>query len=896
MKHPLPILVLLLLVSLIGRAQTNATTIRIIRYAFTPGVIPYLSKQPVLLEVTTEGNPTEVRLSVGNTTEPEQVLNDRGTEGDKQANDGVFSGVIPPRAGAWLYPLVGYVRAYAGINRMAEAKCIATINLPETPAVKPQIIDSTSQYTNYVFNVVVPSTVRPLTESDRLKINQLFYKYHADEFDFINYVLTPGFTGPVSHTIVANNVTAIGLPIVNNSAAFGSKGRLKGILEFPVPDLFDGAGRPFVQAIGRQWIRPNNPLLAVGVPNWPLSNLATGVMGIGQEGTAFPFEFSSFGNEYILNSVSGSPSQSTRLSPTPRVNRTVFNEWELYLMGLLPPDQVETNAIVFKDQRTTIAPYGGGRYPKANFDVYSFAERVAEAGVRTPTAAQSQKQFSMATIILSERLLTAHELAHWEYMAKRAEGRHVVLTREELNYFDGRPFYLATNGRATLRTLLNTQVTCLQLPVQPTITASIGTSLCQGRMTVLTTSLPESLTPIWYHNGSPLPDRTNSITAVYAGDYALSVRDEKGCNSAVSPIMSLTTVVTPVKLSVFHTPDDVATSCSPGTLSTTRSLPAYQWFFDGKPIEGATKYIHYPRTTGAYSVAVQYPIGCTDIVSDPVSVTVRTNGRNVELAADKTELTCGGQPITLRATSDSRNPRAWVWYRNSDYLTQTTSATYSATATGTYTVHMLEEGYCPSSLSKPVSLTPNATPTKPTISTTTNGLQSSSPANNQWFSSGYPLYNATGAIYLTPYKGVTYTVQVNNGGCLIDSDPFLYEGVSITTAPQPETATSPPINTATAPQIITAYDPALPGSLNLRHAPNPVSQTARISFDLPITTHVTLRLLNSNGSAVRILAEGRYQAGTHTIMLDTSGLPSGLYLYRLEAEGVSRTNKLLVMK
>lgn len=378
----------------------------------------------------------------------------------------------------------------------------------------------------------------------------------------------------------------------------------------------------------------------------------------------------------------------------------------------------------------------------------------------------------------------------------------------------------------------------------------------------------------------------------------MSVRDEKGCNSAVSAVLSLSSVLVPFRPGIAFISNDVATGmyCYPGYFITDRNRGPYQWFLNGQPIDGATIHQLSPRVSGNYSVAVRYSGGCTDIRSTSQSVTVGTAGKTPELMAEKTTFVCGSGAINLQAATDSKNPHKWYWYRNEEYLTQTTSATFSATTTGNYTAQLIEETSCPSLPSKAVSLTANLTQTKPTITTTVNGLKSSSPVGNQWFSNGWPIYNATSQTYPTPYNSITYIVQVNNGGCLIDSDPFLYEGVSITTVPQPGTVTNPPINTATAPQVITAYDPALPGNLTLRHAPNPVSQIAQISFDLPITVHLTLRLMNSNGSAVRIMAEGYYSAGTYTVMLDTSTLSSGLYLYRLEAEGVSRTNKLLVMK
>lgn len=137
-------------------------------------------------------------------------------------------------------------------------------------------------------------------------------------------------------------------------------------------------------------------------------------------------------------------------------------------------------------------------------------------------------------------------------------------------------------------------------------------------------------------------------------------------------------------------------------------------------------------------------------------------------------------------------------------------------------------------------------------------------------------------------------VQVNNGGCLIDSDPFLYEGVSITTAPQPGTATNPPVTTTVTAPLVTATEPVLSNEITLRHAPNPVGQSAQVFFTLPKATQLTLRLLTVMGASVQILAEGRYLAGSYRFTVDTTKLPAGLYLYRLETERGTTTNKMMV--
>lgn len=875
----------------------STTPVNLVRYVQTPETIPFSSTVSILLEVITKGNPRDVRLSNG-FNQPESLLNDRGVDGDKKAGDGIFSALIAPFPDGWYSSMRGWIRTYENDQKVDEVGWY----IAYTPSVNRTItvhqIDSTTQFSDYVFNMVVPSTLTSLSEAERLKINQTFYKYHADDFDFINYVLTPGFVGPVSHTAVSNNVTHIGLPRFDNSARFGSRGRLKGLIEFPISRFFDGATRPFLQAIGRQWITPTNPLRQSAGPNWPLSNLATGVMGFGPEGKAFPYEFDNYNGQFTLNSTTEWHLPLTLISPTPRSRPTLYNEWELYLMGLLSAGEVKTKAAIFKDQTLSTDFLTWKQYSEASFDQYTLQEAIATTGERTPTPAQSQKRFAVATIVLSEKLLTRAEMARFDEMTRRAEGQEPVYNTENNAFYFGRPFSVATGGRATLRTLLNTNANCASVPAQPTITAGLGATVCMGQLTTLTTSVPPSHTAIWYWNGTPLPERASSITAAQTGEYTVSVRDEKGCNSPVSPVLSLSSVLVPFRPGIAFISNDVATAmyCYPGNFITDRNRGPYQWFLNGQPIDGASTYQLSPRVSGNYSVALRYAGGCTDIRSASQSITVGMAGKTPELLAEKTTFVCGSGPVKLQAVTDSKNPHKWYWYRNQEYLAQTTENTLAATTTGDYSAQLIEETSCPSWPSKAVSLTANVTQTKPVITTAVNGLQSSSPVGNQWFSNGWPITNATSQTYPTPYNSVTYMVRVNNGGCLTDSDPLLYVGPTITSAQQSQTVSNPTPATSTVTAVVTAQEPILPASPVLSHAPNPVSQAAIITIKLPKPTTLTLRLLGSNGVALRILLEGRYAAGEHTVSLDTTALPPGLYLYRLETENGALTNKLLVTR
>ncbi|MBU0508271.1 T9SS type A sorting domain-containing protein [bacterium] len=78
--------------------------------------------------------------------------------------------------------------------------------------------------------------------------------------------------------------------------------------------------------------------------------------------------------------------------------------------------------------------------------------------------------------------------------------------------------------------------------------------------------------------------------------------------------------------------------------------------------------------------------------------------------------------------------------------------------------------------------------------------------------------------------------------------------------------------------------------------PNPFNATITISFDVPKTSAVKLEVFDVTGRRVAVLADGVYAAGEHRYVFDASGLPSGVYLYRLQAEGFAQTKKMVLLK
>jgi hypothetical protein len=75
-----------------------------------------------------------------------------------------------------------------------------------------------------------------------------------------------------------------------------------------------------------------------------------------------------------------------------------------------------------------------------------------------------------------------------------------------------------------------------------------------------------------------------------------------------------------------------------------------------------------------------------------------------------------------------------------------------------------------------------------------------------------------------------------------------------------------------------------------------ISSLQTIEFSLPQASFVTLKVYNALGAEVATLVAEKREAGKYSVVWNDSGLPSGVYFYRLRGEGYVLTKKLLLMK
>jgi hypothetical protein len=146
----------------------------------------------------------------------------------------------------------------------------------------------------------------------------------------------------------------------------------------------------------------------------------------------------------------------------------------------------------------------------------------------------------------------------------------------------------------------------------------------------------------------------------------------------------------------------------------------------------------------------------------------------------------------------------------------------------------------------------------------------------------------------TPPGMYTYTLRIGQfPGVTVDQVPFL-----ITVAPAPRQAggatdwavtdaqpwaEAPAASATVAAGAVVAY-------------PNPFAGRSTLAFTLAEASDVRLAVYDALGREVAVLVDGPVEAGAHQAAFDASALPSGVYLYRLQAGAAAQTGRLTVVR
>jgi hypothetical protein len=432
-----------------------------------PLVVPSTSTGTVRFEAAVNGSPSRVSLALATGSVD---LHDDGSGGDAKPGDGVFTVSVPASTIlALMQPddvqrvFVGFLDVFSGATRVLRGNMFVDVYTPDIPAVPIESLAPDAQATDRVFNVVDPAY---LTDGSVRRIAQTFYRYYGDGFDFLNVVSTPSRFLNRDHVTVKNDVQGIGEARIDTSAQYGSSGQLLGYSRFPGTTFYDGASVGYSHETAHQWVNfLNFAPYSSGIPHWPVSSMATGIMGFsiggsGGEGGSFPCRVLDDGTTVQLFAV-------------PQIESPVFNDFDLYLMGLLPAAAVRQQ-VVFTGVTSPPACIGQiytGAVVRVGVDSI-----IAGAGQRVPDASVAPKSFRAATILVSrDGLVSSETMWLYSWLTSRAELQTAVPIHEGFVKATGNPFFVATGGRASIDTrLVNTPDFSLQ-PAQAAVTVVKGT-------------------------------------------------------------------------------------------------------------------------------------------------------------------------------------------------------------------------------------------------------------------------------------------------------------------------------------------------------------------------------------------------------------------------------------
>jgi len=78
--------------------------------------------------------------------------------------------------------------------------------------------------------------------------------------------------------------------------------------------------------------------------------------------------------------------------------------------------------------------------------------------------------------------------------------------------------------------------------------------------------------------------------------------------------------------------------------------------------------------------------------------------------------------------------------------------------------------------------------------------------------------------------------------------------------------------------------------------PNPFNPVTTIKFLLKESGNIKLTVYNLIGEQVAILVDEFKEKGVHTVNFNASELTSGVYVYKIEAEGFNQSRKMILAK
>ncbi|MEJ2617682.1 MAG: T9SS type A sorting domain-containing protein [Ignavibacteriaceae bacterium] len=78
--------------------------------------------------------------------------------------------------------------------------------------------------------------------------------------------------------------------------------------------------------------------------------------------------------------------------------------------------------------------------------------------------------------------------------------------------------------------------------------------------------------------------------------------------------------------------------------------------------------------------------------------------------------------------------------------------------------------------------------------------------------------------------------------------------------------------------------------------PNPFNPTTTINYQVPIYSHVTIKLFDMLGKEIKTIVDENKSGGNYSVIFNAGNLVSGIYFYRIQAGSFVSTKKFVLLK
>ncbi len=208
----------------------------------------------------------------------------------------------------------------------------------------------------------------------------------------------------------------------------------------------------------------------------------------------------------------------------------------------------------------------------------------------------------------------------------------------------------------------------------------------------------------WYRSGSPLAEKSESITVSQAGMYNVEI-DYGSCSGSGNTLSNIIDVTTGASLGIAINTPTKTDLCAGETENLEANINnaslTYTWYKDSAAIPSSNNYIYtvdasVPGFEGDYQVEIFGPGACVE----RSSVVTITNAGNFTVTRNNPAnvVVLPGQNETLSVTTDASSP-TYQWYKDGSPVSGATSNSLSVseTETGIYFARVsLSGGPCSS--------------------------------------------------------------------------------------------------------------------------------------------------------------------------------------------------------